>query len=201
MPWETDTRLQKDYGLNRRDVDTLLSLDEYGGAGIAYFEAVVPEPTLGKKACNWYVHRAASAVAGANIRVTHELLGQLTKSGREWTPDVVPAPLLKELVLAVEGGKLTGSTARSVLKHVVENGSGAGKLEPLLEELGIQPSSADDLKALCEAVIAKLPKEAKKVRGGNDKVVMRLVGQVMKDSRGAADAQAARALLLELIRK
>lgn len=133
--------------------------------------------------------------------MTHELLGQLTKSGREWTPDVVPAPLMRELVLAVEGGKLTGSTARSVLKHVVENGAGEGKLEPLLEQLGIQPSSADDLKALCEAVIAKLPKEAEKVRGGNDKVVMRLVGQVMKDSRGAADAQAARALLLELIRK
>lgn len=133
--------------------------------------------------------------------MTHELLGQLTKSGREWTPDVVPAPLMRELVLAVEGGKLTGSTARSVLKHVVENGAGEDKLEPLLEQLGIQPSSADDLKALCEAVIAKLPKEAEKVRGGNDKVVMRLVGQVMKDSRGAADAQAARALLLELIRK
>ena len=53
MPWETDVRLQKDYGLSRRDVDTLLSLDEYGGAGVSYFEAVVPEPKLGKKACNW----------------------------------------------------------------------------------------------------------------------------------------------------
>lgn len=55
MPWETATRLQSDYGLTRRDVDTLLSLDEYGGAGVAYFEAVAPstDPKLGKKACNW----------------------------------------------------------------------------------------------------------------------------------------------------
>lgn len=134
-------------------------------------------------------------------RVTHELLGQLTKSGRGWTPDVVPAALMRELVLAVEGGKLTGSTGRSVLRHVVENGAGTGSLDALLKQLGIQPSTADDLKGLCEAVIQKLPKEAEKVRQGNDKVVMRLVGQVMKDSRGAADAQAARALLLELIRK
>lgn len=55
MPWETDARLQADYGLSRRDVNTLLSLDEYTGAGVKYFEEVVPEPKLGKKACNWCV--------------------------------------------------------------------------------------------------------------------------------------------------
>lgn len=133
--------------------------------------------------------------------MTHELLGQLTKSGREWTPSVVPAPLMREIVLAVEGGKLTGSAGRSVLRHVVETGAGAKPLDALLEELGIRPSSGDDLRALCEAAIAKLPKETEKVRAGNDKVVMRLVGQVMQDSKGAADAKAARQLLLDIIRK
>lgn len=54
MPWDTDARLQKEYGLERRDVDTLLSLDEYGGEGVDYFEAVVPTPDMGKRACNWY---------------------------------------------------------------------------------------------------------------------------------------------------
>lgn len=137
--------------------------------------------------------------------MTHELLGQLTKSGRAWTPDAVPAALMRELVAAVEAGTLTGSAGRSVLRHVVENGAaqgaaqGSGGLQPLLAQLGIEPSSAGDLRALCEAAVRKLPREADKVRQGNDKVVMRLVGQVMKDSRGAADAQAARALLLQLI--
>lgn len=55
MPWETAARLQATYGLTRRDVDTLLSLDEYTGAGVEYFEAVAPgaDAKLGKKACNW----------------------------------------------------------------------------------------------------------------------------------------------------
>jgi aspartyl-tRNA(Asn)/glutamyl-tRNA(Gln) amidotransferase subunit B len=48
--------------------------------------------------------------------------------------------------------------------------------------------------------MASLPREVEKVRKGNDKVVMRLVGEVMKVSKGAADARAAHDLLLQLIR-
>lgn len=60
MPWETAARLQAAYGLSRRDADTLLSLDEYGGAGAAYFEAVAGDAATGtgRKACNWCVRGA-----------------------------------------------------------------------------------------------------------------------------------------------
>lgn len=132
-------------------------------------------------------------------RIAHELIGQLTKANKTWTPDAIPAALLREIIVAVEEGKITGSTGRNVLKHVLSTGS-AGSLDELLSALGVTPSSADDLRALCDAVIAKLPKEADKVRKGNDKVVMRLVGEVMKVSKGTADAKAARELLLDILR-
>jgi len=38
-------------------------------------------------------------------------------------------------------------------------------------------------------VIDSHPEEVKKIRGGNKKVVMRLVGEVMKRSKGKADAK------------
>lgn len=136
----------------------------------------------------------------ADIRITHELLGQLNKAGRTWSPDVVPAGLLHDIIVAVEGGKLTGTVGRAVLKHVVTSESTPGGLEDLLKELGIAPAAAEDLRATCEAAIAKLPKEADKVRKGNEKVVMRLVGEVMKMSEGSADAKRARELLLEILK-
>jgi aspartyl-tRNA(Asn)/glutamyl-tRNA(Gln) amidotransferase subunit B len=60
-------------------------------------------------------------------------------------------------------------------------------------------SSADSLKSLCEEVISALPEEADVVRKGNERVIMKLVGQVMKASRGRADAKAATALFRKIL--
>jgi aspartyl-tRNA(Asn)/glutamyl-tRNA(Gln) amidotransferase subunit B len=45
-----------------------------------------------------------------------------------------------------------------------------------------------------------LPKESDLVAKGNDKVLMKIVGQVMRLSKGTADAQAAREELLRQLR-
>lgn len=113
----------------------------------------------------------------------------------------MPAALLREIVTAVEGGKINGTTGRNVLKHVVGSGASGRNLEELLQELGLVPSdSAAALVDICQDVITKLPKEADKVRKGNEKVVMRLVGEVMKMSKGTADAKIAHATLLEILK-
>lgn len=143
------------------------------------------------------------AVTKASYRITHELLGQLTKAGKVWTADTVPAKLLGEIVAAVENGQVTGTVGRAVLKHIVVSPTRSARtFQQVLGDLGLSsaPSSADDLRATCEAVIAKLPKEADKVRKGNQKVVMRLVGEVMKMSKGAADAKRAQQLFVELLK-
>ncbi|GAA6036487.1 hypothetical protein JCM8097_003530 [Rhodosporidiobolus ruineniae] len=50
-------------------------------------------------------------------------------------------------------------------------------------------SATDDLSPLVSAVIAALPAEASKVRAGQTKVLMRMVGEAMKRSKGKADAK------------
>ena len=57
-----------------------------------------------------------------------------------------------------------------------------------------------DLEGICQQVIQVLPKESEAVRKGNDKVVMRLVGEVMKVSQGRADAKKAREILLGILK-
>lgn len=54
MPWSTVSRLSETYGLDRRDVETLVHLDEYTGAGVVFFEEVAGgDAQLGKKVSNW----------------------------------------------------------------------------------------------------------------------------------------------------
>lgn len=62
------------------------------------------------------------------------------------------------------------------------------------------PVSADaELEDLCTAAITALPQETAAVRNGNDKVMNKIMGWVMRNSRGRADPQRTRTLLEEKI--
>jgi aspartyl-tRNA(Asn)/glutamyl-tRNA(Gln) amidotransferase subunit B len=99
-----------------------------------------------------------------------------------------------------------GTSAKNVLKELLDRSAIASDtdVKEIAGQMGLlaTPESAqDELRALCQSVIEKLPAEADSVRKGKDKVVMRLVGQVMKDSKGTADAKKARELLLSMLSK
>jgi aspartyl-tRNA(Asn)/glutamyl-tRNA(Gln) amidotransferase subunit B len=55
------------------------------------------------------------------------------------------------------------------------------------------------MEAWCREVIGSNPEVADAIRAGNVNVVNKLVGRVMKKSRGTADALSVRKLLLEII--
>lgn len=64
MPWESVDRLVGQYDVAKRDVETLVGLDEYEGKGLQYYEEVTGgEAKIGKKALNWYV---VSAITRSN---------------------------------------------------------------------------------------------------------------------------------------
>ena len=95
MPWQAVDRLTSTYGVTPRDVETLIGLDEYTLKGIRYYEDVSGgDAKLGKRAINW---------------IAHEMLGQLGKMGKEWNDTLIPGALMRQLVVAVENGTITGS--------------------------------------------------------------------------------------------
>lgn len=57
------------------------------------------------------------------------------------------------------------------------------------------------LEGWCRDAIAALPAEADAVRRGNANVVNKIMGHVMKASRGTAKAQDARTMLLKLLQQ
>ena len=63
------------------------------------------------------------------------------------------------------------------------------------------PTSTTDqeLNTLCQAAITALPSEVAAVRAGNKNVVNKIVGRVMRESRGRADAKVVKTLVEELI--
>lgn len=133
-------------------------------------------------------------------RIAHELLGQLAAREVQWTPDVVSISELAELVELVENKEITGTAGKALLKHLIDSPQvERPSVSSLIDKLCLR-SSATDVVDLCRQAIEQLPKEAESVRKGNERVLMRLVGQVMKLSGGTADAQKARTTLMDLLK-
>lgn len=151
-------------------------------------------------------------------RVLHELLGQLSKSGHTLVTSPVSAHALGELIDAVSSGQMTGARSPSIeisycswltfsststgtvaksllrdyLSSSTSSSSDAVSLSTLItKHLAANPplSSSIDLASFCTQVIDSHPKEVEKYRQGHEKVLMRLVGAVMKLSKGRADAK------------
>jgi aspartyl-tRNA(Asn)/glutamyl-tRNA(Gln) amidotransferase subunit B len=71
----------------------------------------------------------------------------------------------------------------------------------LAENLGLLAvaQGGSDVRAWCTQAILDLPNEAASVRAGNARVIERIVGRVMKLSKGRADARTVRTMLAEML--
>ena len=106
---------------------------------------------------------------------------------------VTPAHIA-ELDGLVRGGRLNDSMARQVLEGVLD---GAGAPTAVADARGLELVRDDGaLDAAVDAVIAANTEVAQKVRDGKLQAAGALIGQVMKEMKGQADAARVRELIL-----
>ena len=89
-----------------------------------------------------------------------------------------------------------------ILRHMVINKSSDTPAK-LAKELGLAALSQHDSSLVskwCLEAIEELPQQAEAVRKGNMPVLNKLVGKVMKLSKGRANAESVRSLLSELLK-
>ena len=104
---------------------------------------------------------------------------------------------LKELVLLFEAGKIKMNLLKSTLEKMLESGKSASEL---ISQSDMGSVSEEDLRQYCRQAIEGNPNAVRDYLGGKEKALKALLGHVMKATRGRADAQAAEAVLIELIR-
>ena len=115
--------------------------------------------------------------------VTGEINGWVRRTGSEVVP--LTGSQLAELLRMVEGGSVSSSAAKEVLEGVLE-GEGDPAAVAAARDL-IQVSDASALEAAVDEVLAGNPDAVTSFRGGEQKVVGFLVGQVMRATQGRAD--------------
>jgi aspartyl-tRNA(Asn)/glutamyl-tRNA(Gln) amidotransferase subunit B len=176
-PAQRRRRLQSDWGftdLEMRDVVNSEAVDL-----IADTVAAGATPQAARK---WWLGELARRAKAGEVA-----LADLTV-----TPDQVAA-----LQSLVDAGRLTDRLARDVLDGVL---AGEGDPESVMTARGIEVvSDHGALVAAVDRAIGANPDVAEKIRGGKVQAAGALIGAVMKEMKGSADAARVRELVLERV--
>jgi len=126
-------------------------------------------------------------------------LGEIARIANEKEVAATDLPItpkdVAEIVELVATGALTDKLARQVIEAVI---AGEGRPSEVIEKRGIKVVSDDGaLMVAIEKAISAQPDVAEKVRGGNVPAAGALIGAVMKETKGQADAAKVRELLLK----
>ncbi|NYI67642.1 Asp-tRNA(Asn)/Glu-tRNA(Gln) amidotransferase subunit GatB [Spelaeicoccus albus] len=168
-------RLQAEWGysdLEMRDVvnaDLLEPIEQTVAAGCA--------PAAARK---WWSGELARTAKAKDVEVTELGVG--------------PAHIA-ELAGLVDAGKLNDALARQVLEGVI---AGEGAPSEVMAGRGLEMVSDDGaLTAAVDKAMADQPDVVAKIQGGKVQAVGALIGPIMKEMRGKADASKIRELILE----
>lgn len=133
--------------------------------------------------------------------VSNFIIGQMfsrlvTEIDKEKFEVKVTPESLGELVKLIESGKLKNNLAKSTLEKMLDTGKGV--LDFVREE-DMAGLSDEELTSLCEGAISAMPNAVQDYKNGKEKALMALLGNVMKNSRGRADAPSVMKKLKEII--
>ena len=107
--------------------------------------------------------------------------------------------------MGVDDGSITGPTGKAVIRHLVhlpDPPSPTTNLASLLAELNLDTAAAssEDLRELCEKAITACPESVEAIRKGKQSAVGRIIGEVMKLSKGTANPKEAGKIVHELLK-
>jgi len=180
LPAARRERYVSEVGLSEEAASTLAFQSEYG----EYFEQALAaaDGASAKSIANW---------------VTGELVASLRQAGGEEDPLSSKATPEAVAVLAglVEAKSISHGSGKQVLEKLVAEG---GDPAEIVEREGLgQISDSSELEAIVDRAIEAEAEAAEQVRGGNDKAIGRIVGAVMKESKGRADGGTVTKLIKE----
>jgi len=168
LPQAKEDRFIREYRLPKQDAALLAT----SRAQADYFEETARLCGEPKAAANW---------------ILNDLPFALEQHGKAFADYPVPAASLAELIALITRGTITGKIGKDVLSEMVASGTSA---PAVIAEKGLaQISDPEKIAQAAREVIAANPKQVEQYRSGKTATLGWFVGQVMKATRGQANAQ------------
>ena len=174
LPWQRRARVQADWGLSDPELRDLVNV-----GALDLVVATVAAGADAGEARTWWVAYLAQQANARGVELS-EL-------------PITPAAVARVIAL-VAAGELTNALARQVVDGVL---AGEGSPDDVVAARGLRVVSDDSaLVAAVDAALAAQPAIGDKIRAGKVAAAGAIVGAVMKATKGKADAQRVRAIVL-----
>ncbi|NBV42642.1 hypothetical protein EBR96_07735 [bacterium] len=167
-------------GLSDFEIEVLIS----DPAICRYFDAVVAQNAAAKDAAKWIVGDLNSLLKDQKL-------------GFDASP--VSAAHLAELIGLIQAGTISGKMAKEVLVQV--GATGKSPKEIVAASGATQISDTGALEAIVNQILDKNPDVVEKVKNGKTNSADFLMGQVMRETKGRANPDMVRGMILEQISK
>ncbi len=133
--------------------------------------------------------------------VSNFIIGQIfsrveTEIDKENFDVSVTPQQLNELVKLLDSGKIRNNLAKVTLEKMLDSGKGALDFISESDMGGLDENTLTDL---CKQAVESNPKAVEDYKNGKEKAIKAMVGFVMKNSRGKADASLAEEKIKEII--
>lgn len=180
LPEERVKELVEGYGLTRYDAEVLTAERSF----IDFFEEVFNVCQNAKLACAW---------------VTSELFGMLNKSALDLKNSPISARNLGELLKLIDAETISGKMGKAVFEEMFASGRAP---QEIVAEKGLkQITNDDEIRRIVEDVFAKNDSQLQSYLGGNERLHMFFVGQVMKATSGSANPKKVNEVILAELKK
>ncbi len=177
LPTQKRQRFIDELGLSESDANVLTAEREVADFFEAAANATKAETKL---VANW---------------MTGELFANLNKSELSIDESPISSAQLATLLDRIADKTLSGNTAKKVFTGLWEQ---EGEVDEIIEAKGLkQITDTGAIEAIVDEVIANCSEQVEQYKGGNEKVIGFLVGQVMQKSKGKANPQMANQMLKE----
>ncbi|RDV84022.1 Asp-tRNA(Asn)/Glu-tRNA(Gln) amidotransferase subunit GatB [Ammonifex thiophilus] len=176
LPDAKRRRFIEEYGLPENAATVLTATPEVAD----YFEETLkfyPQP---RQVANWVMVELARCLNAAGISIT---------------ASPVKPQALAQLLKLMDAGIISGKIAKDIFEEMFATGKDA---ESIVKEKGLtQITDEETIRQVVREVIAANPKVVADYKGGKEKALSFLVGQVMKATRGRANPGLVNQLLKE----
>ena len=169
----------EELGLPEKDAQLLVKYRKVA----EYFERAIEDTKTPKTAANFIIGQIFRTVEN--------------ESEKEKFDIKVSAESLNELIKLLDSGKIRMNMAKSTLDKMLETGK---KPSELISDSDMAGLSEDIVNDLCRQAIEANPNAVNDYKNGKEKAIKALVGFVMKNSRGKADAVAAEEKIRAMIK-
>jgi aspartyl-tRNA(Asn)/glutamyl-tRNA(Gln) amidotransferase subunit B len=182
LPWIKRERYLKDYGMTEKEVAVFVETPIVGN----YFEKVIAgNGKIVKLAINY---------------ILTDYLGLLKKEGKDIEKEIetIKSENFAKLLVMIEAKKLSSRGAKDTLSLMLKED---GDPEIIADKNGlIQKSDEGEIKKIVEEIILKNTVAVGEFKKGKQASLQFLIGQGMKATKGSANPEMLKKLLLEIIK-